>query len=84
MARALRSRLDRAHDGPTNPLSPGRDRSDQAAWQKAFVLASGNLGAHDQARRFIDNQAAIEAACLDLGPFVYAVRSDGIVRIFPA
>ena len=51
---------------------------------KAFVLASGNLAAPDQARRFIDNQAAIVAACGEAGPFVYAVRSDGIARIFPA
>lgn len=51
---------------------------------KAFVLAGGNLRAIEQARRFIDNEAAIVAACFEAGPFVYAVRSDGIVRIFPS
>ena len=51
---------------------------------KAFVLTSGNLRAADQARRFDGNRAAIEAACADAGPFVYAVRAGGIERIFPA
>jgi len=50
---------------------------------KAFVLAAGNMRAVDQARRFDDNRAAIEAACADRGPFVYAVRAGGLERIFP-
>ena len=50
---------------------------------KAFVLAGGNLRAIDQARRFDANRASIEAACVDRGPFVYAVRASAIVRIFP-
>jgi hypothetical protein len=50
---------------------------------KAFVLSSGNLRATEQANRFEDNRSAIEAACVDDGPFVYAIRADGILRIFP-
>jgi len=51
---------------------------------KAFVLTSGNLRAAEQARRFLDHAQPIEAACSDSGPFVYAVRADRIVRLFPS
>jgi len=51
---------------------------------KAFVLTSGNLRAAEQARRFLDQEQRIEAACSDSGPFVYAVRADRIVRLFPS
>lgn len=50
---------------------------------KAFVLASGNLTAAAQARRFIDNRTRIEAACDDPGPFIYSVQSTRILRLFP-
>jgi len=50
---------------------------------KAFVLASGNPRAVDQARRFLSNEALILAACIDPGPFVYAVHTGRIERIFP-
>ena len=50
---------------------------------RAFVLASGNLSAPDQARRFIANAARIEAACAEPGPSVHMIQADGIVRIFP-
>lgn len=50
---------------------------------KAFVLASGNLRAVDQACRFLGNEALILAACIDPGPFVYAVHTGRIERIFP-
>ena len=49
---------------------------------KAFVLAGGNR-AVEQARRFLGNEHSIIAASRDPGPAVYAVRADGIVRIFP-
>ncbi len=48
-----------------------------------FALTSGNLTAADQAQRFIRNEARIEAACEQAGPFMYAVHADRIVRIFP-
>lgn len=51
---------------------------------RAFVLASGNLVARDQARRLVDNEEAIFAASVDRGPFVYAVYTSRIERIFPA
>ena len=51
---------------------------------KAFVLTSGNLRAVEQAQRLLDHAEAIEAACSRPGPFVYAVRVDRIVRVFPA
>ena len=50
---------------------------------KAFALTGGNLKALDQAQRFIDNTARIQAACAEAGPFVYAVHADRIVRVFP-
>lgn len=50
---------------------------------KAFVVASGNLTAADQARRLIANAERIAAACAQDGPFLYAVHASHIVRIFP-
>lgn len=50
---------------------------------KAFALASGNLRAADQAHRFLGNEALILVACIDPGPFVYAVHTGRIERIFP-
>lgn len=50
---------------------------------RAFVLASGNLTAEVQARRFIENRARIEAACEESGPFVYSVQPHRIGRLFP-
>ncbi len=50
---------------------------------KLFALTSGNLTAADQAQRFLRNEARIEAACEQPGPFVYAVHAEWIVRIFP-
>lgn len=51
---------------------------------KAFVLTSGNLTAVEQAQRLLDHAEPIETACSASGPFVYAVRADRIVRVFPA
>jgi uncharacterized protein with PIN domain len=51
---------------------------------RAFVLTRGSLRAEDQVRRFDGNRAAIEAACQEPGPFVYAVHGDRIVKVFPA
>jgi PIN like domain len=50
---------------------------------KAFVLTQGSLRAAEQVKRFERNREAIEAVCRDPGPFVYAVYSDRIVRIYP-
>ncbi len=51
---------------------------------KAFVLTRGSLRAAEQAGRFETNRKQIVAACIDAGPFVYAVHVDRIVRVFPA
>lgn len=51
---------------------------------KAFVVASGNLAAADQAQRLIDNIERMLVACGEPGPFLYAVYATRIVRIFPA
>ncbi len=51
---------------------------------RAFVLTRGNLTADEQVQRFLANEAAIETACVDPGPFVYAVHSGRIVRVFPS
>lgn len=51
---------------------------------KAFVLTQGSLRAVEQVQRLERNRAAIEAACTEIGPFVYAVHKDRIVRVFPS
>ena len=50
---------------------------------KAFVLTRGSLRAAEQAARFDRSREPILAACMDRGPFIYAVHADGIVRVFP-
>ena len=50
---------------------------------KAFVLVGGNLRAAEQARRFERNRDRIIAACAEVGPFMYLVHSERIVRVFP-
>jgi hypothetical protein len=49
----------------------------------AFVLVRAGLRAAEQAARFDHNRDVIETACVDPGPFVYAVHSDRISRIYP-
>jgi len=51
---------------------------------KAFVVASGNLTAADQAGRLIGNAERIATAAAADGPFLYAVYASRTVRIFPA
>ena len=50
---------------------------------RAFVLAGGNLRASDQIDRFVRNINRIRNACRSPGPFIYAVYSDGIEKIYP-
>ena len=50
---------------------------------KAFVLARGSLRAAEQVDRFDRHRKAIVVACRDPGPFIYAVHTDRIARIFP-
>jgi hypothetical protein len=51
---------------------------------KAFVLTRGSLRAGEQVHRFEMSRSRIVAACVDPGPFMYAVHADRIVRIFPS
>ncbi len=48
---------------------------------KAFVLASGNLAAAEQAERLIRHRQRIEAVCEDPGPFLYTVHKMRITRV---
>jgi hypothetical protein len=50
---------------------------------KAFVLTSGNLVAAEQADRFLKNISRIERAARTVGPFIYAVHSRRIERLWP-
>jgi hypothetical protein len=50
---------------------------------KAFILTSGSLRAVDQASRFERSREQIEVACVEPGPFVFAVQADRIVKVFP-
>lgn len=50
---------------------------------QAFVLVRGGLRAAEQIARFERSREAIEAACADDGPFVFAVHVDRIVRLYP-
>jgi hypothetical protein len=49
----------------------------------AFVLTAGSLRGVEQAARFDRSRERIERACGEPGPFVYAVQSDRIVKIYP-
>ncbi len=51
---------------------------------RAFILTAGNLSGEEQASRFDRSRARIEQACLDAGPFVFAVHANRIIRMFPA
>jgi hypothetical protein len=48
---------------------------------RAFCLTKQDLTAEEMAVRFLDNLDAIEAACVDPGPFVYAVHERRIARV---
>lgn len=50
---------------------------------RAFVLARGNLTGSGQAACFIENVERIEQACSQPGPFVYAVYTRQIRKLWP-
>lgn len=45
---------------------------------RCFCLTNGNLSAAAMAERYLANMAAIEEACQEAGPFLYAVHPDHI------
>jgi PIN like domain len=49
---------------------------------RAFVLTAGSLSAAEQAARFDRSRVRIEEACLEIGPFIYAVHANRVARIF--
>lgn len=48
---------------------------------RAFCLSGGNLPADEMARRYVASLEAITTACLQPGPFLYAVHVDRINRL---
>lgn len=50
---------------------------------RAFVLTAGNLGAAEQAARFVSNLGRIRRTARRPGPYVYAVHPRGLERLWP-
>jgi hypothetical protein len=48
---------------------------------RCFCLSDGNLGFQEMARRYVANWAAIAAASVVPGPYLYSVRSSGLVEL---
>jgi hypothetical protein len=48
---------------------------------RCFVITRGDLLAEQMAQRFLVNLAAIERACAEPGPFVYAVHQTRLERL---
>jgi hypothetical protein len=48
---------------------------------RCFVITRGNLRAGQMARRFLTNLAAMERACAEPGPFIYAVHETRLERL---
>lgn len=48
---------------------------------RCFCLANQSLAGDEMAARFLDNLAAIERACEELGPFIYAVHQTRIEKL---
>lgn len=48
---------------------------------RAFVITRGDLRAEQMAQRFLVNIEAITAACVEPGPFVFAVQQTRIDRL---
>jgi PIN like domain len=50
---------------------------------RCFVITRGDLPSADMAQRFITNKAAILAAAMEPGPYIYSVQMDRISRLYP-
>lgn len=48
---------------------------------RCFCLANQSLAGDEMAARFLDNLAAIERACEEPGPFIYAVHQTRIEKL---
>lgn len=48
---------------------------------RCFCLSNQSLDADQMAARFLDNLDAIEAACIETEPFIYAVHTNRIERL---
>ena len=48
---------------------------------RCFCLSSQQLSAADMATRYLDNLGAINQACREPGPFIYAVHKNRIERL---
>ena len=50
---------------------------------RCFVITRGDLLSADMAQRFVTNKAAILAAAVEPGPFIYSVQRDRISQLYP-
>lgn len=50
---------------------------------RCFCLTRQSLTAQEMASRFLSNLAAMEQACSQHGPFIYAVYENRILRLPP-
>jgi len=50
---------------------------------RCFVITRGDLPSAEMAQRFIANKAAILAAAVEPGPFIYSVQRDRISQLYP-
>jgi len=48
---------------------------------RCFVITRGDLRAEQMAQRFLANLAAMERACAEPGPFIYAVHETRLERL---
>ena len=65
--------------------SPVYNRAEREAVKEhavqCFCLSSQSLSANDMAARYLDNLDAVTEACLEPGPFIYAVHTNRIERL---
>jgi len=48
---------------------------------RCFCLSRADLMAADMAKRVLNNLPAMERACAESGPFIYALQADRITRL---
>jgi hypothetical protein len=50
---------------------------------RCFVITRGDLRSTEMVARITANRAAILAALADPGPYIYAVQTDRLARLYP-
>jgi hypothetical protein len=79
--RGRRSRRGGVHEGRPYPYQPAEKAALVVHAVRCFCLTGGNLSGDDMAACFLDNLDAITAACVEPGPFVFAVQRRRIERL---